>query len=243
MPRSSKVFWRKDLEPRKRLFSEEFKRTLRDEFRLTEQGMDFLADKLTDLVVYNRSPYLSVLPIICEPAEGTRLVKEALAEVSRARNSLREAERLMSELKFVDSKSDTNFEYSKFMTNRFSKARDEINRLMIALGLTARHTGVQPILPGAIGTNRRSAGLTPQEKRRLFVKVCLQCRALEGKHIGYTTSESGRGGETIRFVHAVFSELSTPESKLPAATVRTDIREWMKKSATRERVEKILKNQ
>jgi hypothetical protein len=226
MERNAKIVWRRDLRPNQALFSIGFQRTIREDFKLSRDGIDFLSSRLTQLLVYGRPPYLSVLPVIFEPKEGRRVIAEALQELSNARVCVESAKKQISELKFLGKNYHPDAEMDKFIENRFNEASKHIDLLKTSLLLCARSDVWSPILPEAIGQKKRSNGLSTHEKRQLFVEACLECRRLEGKHIGYTSSDGKRGGETIRFIQAVFRELTELNSTLPSSTIRGDIRLW-----------------
>ena len=238
MARDSKIVWRKDLRPNQALFSIGFQQTIRRDFKLSRAGIDFLSSRLTQILIYGRPPYLSVLPVVFGPKEGTRVITQVLQELSNARERLEKAKNQISELKFIGKNNVPDSEMEKFIENRLNEARKYINLVKVSLILCARSDVWTPVLPNAIGPKKRSNGLSTHEKRLLFVEACLECRRLEGMHIGYTSSAGTRGGETIRFTQAVFAELTEPHSDLPSSTSRGDIRAWLKEQTKLELLEK-----
>ena len=243
MPRQSKISWREDLKRQPSLFSPNFQKSLRRDFEVSKDGIEFLSSRLKGILILGRPPYLSVLPAIFESSEGERILEKATEDMIRSQKILQKSERLVADLKFLNGNGVDSLEIRSHLDNRFSEAIRQIQLLIIYMKLLKESNTYTLILPGAIGENRRSTGLAPHEKRELFVKTCLDCRHREGLHIGYSSSGNERGGQTIRFVQSVFSELATQDSVLPPSTIREDIRTWRNERATMDRLEKILKNQ
>lgn len=197
MPRQSKISWHKELKTRSSLFSLKLQKTLRRDFNLSDSGIKFLTSRLKGIIIYGHPPYLTVLPAVFEPKEGARIINSALKDLQRLQKVFQKIESSIADLKFLNRSGIADSEVLRFLSNRLSETKKQIDLSIISLGLLRNSKSITPIVPGAIGENKRWTALQPHEQRKLFVDACLDCRQLEGLHIGYTSSgNKERGGAT-----------------------------------------------
>lgn len=240
MPRQCNISWRKNLKPGQNLFTKNFKSDLRLKFQISTSGIQFLSDRLTTVIVRNRPLGFSVLPVVYEPEEGLRSIVSALDQLSSTKDSLLRAIDLIDPVRFNDDKGSPRVDMQRMIEARIAETQKQLDLLKIALIWCVKSDRVMPILPGSIGRNKRSSGLQPHEKRKLFFEICFECLAREGRHLGYTTnSNNTRGGETIRFVQTVLSELTEKGSSIPESTIRGDLRRW---KPMHQRAQEVLRN-
>lgn len=232
--------WRRNLHVGDKLFSEPFKTRLRKEFALSTDGIRTLSEQLTTVVVLSRPLEISILPVVYEPIEGKRTADQAVKLLRQATEKLKRSLELLNTLRFEEAEGLPPMDANRLIQTRISDLQRGIDTLLIQIVLSVKVGRLTPILPDATNKPNKSANrLQPHEKRAAAVEVCLNCLARLGHHIGYSTASSGtRQGPTIRFVQAVLGELTTPNSKIEAATIRTDFQRWRSKIKEQQRFEK-----
>lgn len=237
------LVWRNDLQARENLFTEPFKRKLRKEFSISDDGIRSLSGRLTTIVVESRPLELSILPAIHGPIEGIKSTKDALNQLRQAKAIIKKSQELFKSLRFEEAEGRPILDASELIERHINNLQKDINSLITLVVISVKIGRLNPILPYATGKPGRFANkLKTHEKRSVAVEVCFDCLAHEGHLLGYSTSSAGRQGPTIRFVQAVLGELTQPGSQINAETIRNDFRNWKEKRDMHHYLESIIKS-
>jgi flagellar biosynthesis chaperone FliJ len=238
------LVWREDLQAQEKLFTESFKTMLRNDFLISADGIRTLSEQLTIVVVDSSPLGRSILPFIYEPIEGKKTANQALKQLRQAKEKLKKSLQLFESLRFEEAEGSPTMNAGQLIEKRINDWLQDIDILLITIVFSVKSGRIAPILPHATNkAGKRANKLEPHEKRRLAVEVCFDCLAREGLHLGYSTSSASRGGRTIRFVQAIFEELTKPGSQINAESIRTDLRKWQKKKRKLEKLEKLMKSE
>lgn len=237
------LVWREDLQAREKLFTESFKTKLRNEYLISADGIRTLSEQLT-IVVVNSSPLgRSIMPAIFGPLEGRKTANQALKQLRQAKEKLKKSLELFKSLRFNEAEGSPTMDAGQLIEQRINDFQKDIDILTIIIVFSIKSGRLEPILPDATDKpDKRANILKPHEKRSVAVEVCFNCLAREGLRLGYSTSSASRQGPTIRFVQDVLGELTKPDSKIYADTIRTDLRRWQKKRETQKILENLAKS-